>query len=237
MAFNTKLKDGLGAALFGFLALTAPTIASADETTTSVTVIATSDYLFRGATQSLHEPSFQASLDISSGPFYLGAFAANMDFETDANLEIDLYAGYKPKWGAAQMDFAILGYFYPQEDPLNLMEVKAAATFASEAGASATFSYFYSPEWGKGGPNSNYVEASASMPLTKTKVGPFALSANAAVGFQNFGEGAIVDYTNWKLSLSAVAEKGWFAELAWTDTDLDLEGYKGVVSVTLKKTF
>jgi uncharacterized protein (TIGR02001 family) len=158
-------------------------------------------------------------------------------FDTDANLEIDLYAGYKPKWGAAQMDFAILGYFYPQEDPLNLMEVKAAATFANEAGASATFSYFYSPEWGKGGPDSNYFEAAASVPIPGAKLGPFSLAAIASVGRQDFGRGAIADYTNWKVALTATADKGWYTELAWTDTDLDLEGYKGVVSVTLKKTF
>lgn len=211
--------------------------AHAQEVSSTVTVIATNNYLFRGATQSLHEPTFQVSFDVASGPFYAGAFAANMDFETDANLEIDLYAGYKPKWGSAQMDFAVLGYFYPQEDPLNLMEVKAAATFSSEAGTAMTFSYFYSPEWGKGGPISNYVEASASVPIPSAKIGAFALSANASVGRQNFGTGVIADYTNWKASISATAEKGWFAELAWTDTDLDLEGYKGVVSVTLKKTF
>jgi uncharacterized protein (TIGR02001 family) len=229
-----KMLAVVGLSFFG---VATPMQVLAEGTTTSVTVIGTSNYLFRGATQSLHEPSIQASIDVASGPFYFGAFAANMDFDTKANLEIDLYAGYKPKWGAAQMDFAVLGYFYPQEDPFNLMEVKAAATFANEAGASATFSYFYSPEWGKGGPDSNYLEAAASLPIPGAKVGPFSLAAIASVGRQDFGRGALADYTNWKVALTATAEKGWYTELAWTDTDLDIEGYKGVVSVTLKKTF
>jgi uncharacterized protein (TIGR02001 family) len=232
----TKIKM-LAGLMFGASAWASGSMAYAQEVSSSVTVIATSNYLFRGATQSLHEPSVQASVDVASGPFYAGAFAANMDFDTKANLEIDLYAGFKPKWGPAQMDFAVLGYFYPQEDPLNLMEVKAAATFASQTGSALTLSYFYSPEWGKGGPMSNYVEMAAAVPIPGTKIGPFALTANAAIGRQTFGMGAIADYSNWKASISAAADKGWFAELAWTDTDLDLEGYKGVVSVTLKKTF
>jgi uncharacterized protein (TIGR02001 family) len=231
-------KSAAFAATAMFLAATGlPAVSHAQDVTTSVTVIATSDYLFRGGTQNLHKPSIQASFDVTAGPFYVGAFAANMDFNTDANLEVDLYAGYKPKWGAVQMDFAVLGYLYPQEDPLNLMEVKAAATVANEVGASATFSYFYSPEWGKGGPDSNYVELAGTLPLSNAKVGPFALSANASLGHQNFGPGAIADYTNWKLSLSGAAEKGWFTELAWTDTDLDTDGFKGVLSFTVKKTF
>jgi uncharacterized protein (TIGR02001 family) len=235
MTFNWRAV--LAASSMSVAILAAPASVVAQNVSTTVTVIGTSDYLFRGATQSLHEPGIQASIDVASGPFYLGAFAANMDFETAANLEVDLYAGYKPKWGAAQMDFAVLGYFYPQEDPLNLMEVKAAATFANEGGASATFSYFYSPEWGKGGPDSNYVEAAANLPIPGAKVGPFSFAAIASVGRQDFGRGAIADYTNWKVGLTATADKGWYTELAWTDTDLDLVGYKGVVSVTLKKTF
>jgi uncharacterized protein (TIGR02001 family) len=237
MKIRTHLAQAFIATSLALLASFQPPVAMAEPVTTSVTAIVTSNYLFRGATQSLHEPSIQASFDVASGPFYGGIFAGSMDFDTDANLEIDLYAGYKPKWGAAQMDFAVLGYFYPQEDAFNLMEVKAASTFANESGAAVTLSYFYSPEWGKGGPISNYFEAAGSVPIPGAKLGPFALSANAAVGRQSFGTGLPIDYTNWKLALSGAAEKGWYGELAWTDTDLNLEGYKGVVSVTLKKTF
>jgi uncharacterized protein (TIGR02001 family) len=237
MKIAQKLNLGGLAAALALVVSAAPTLTRADDLTTSFTAIVTSNYLFRGATQSLHEPSVQASFDVASGPFYGGIFAGSMDFDTEANLEIDIYAGYKPKWGAAQMDFAILGYFYPQQDEFNLFEAKAASTFANEAGAAVTVSYFYSPEWGEGGPISNYLEVAGAVPIPGAKLGPFALTANASFGRQVFGTGAPVDYNNWKLSISGAAEKGWYGELAWTDTDLELEGYKGVVSVTLKKTF
>ena len=61
----------------------------------SVTGTLTSDYVFRGVSQTDSSPAIQASLDYEhESGFFAGVWASNVDFEDDANAEIDFYAGY-----------------------------------------------------------------------------------------------------------------------------------------------
>lgn len=62
----------------------------------SSTITATSDYDFRGVSQSAKDPALQASLDYAfDNGFYIGAWASNIDFEPfDGDIEANLYAGY-----------------------------------------------------------------------------------------------------------------------------------------------
>jgi hypothetical protein len=69
MSKFVDFRKALVVAGFCVLGITMPAQVLAEGTTSSVTVIGTSNYLFRGATQSLHEPSIQASFDVASGPF------------------------------------------------------------------------------------------------------------------------------------------------------------------------
>lgn len=235
----------LAAALLGGV----PAIASAQEVTTSVNFGAASSYQFRGINNNVSDDvQVFAGLDASAGSFYVGTWASNMDFGTKANLEIDAYAGFKPKAGPVQFDFGVLGYFYPQEENLRIFEAKAAATIANEAGMSLTGSAFYSPEAGKDGPSYWYGELSAAVPIPGAKLGPFALSLNAAVGTATYesgpqfngdsGDPIYPDYTNWKLGVTAATESGWAVDVFYTDTDVsDLETYKSKTVVQLKRTF
>ena len=73
-----------------------------------------SDYMFRGITQTDHDPALQAYVEPSLGMFYGGVWASNVDFVTpDPDVEIDLYAGVRPEFGPVSMDFGYLRYFYP----------------------------------------------------------------------------------------------------------------------------
>ncbi len=59
----------------------------------------TTDYVFRGISQTDQNPAVQASLDASYGIFYIGMWGSNVDFgagpagQDIANVEIDYYAG------------------------------------------------------------------------------------------------------------------------------------------------
>jgi len=66
--------------------------ASAD---VSVTATVVSDYVFRGVSQTDSGPAAQLSLDYESdNGFYAGIWGSNVDFNDDANAEIDYIVGF-----------------------------------------------------------------------------------------------------------------------------------------------
>lgn len=95
----------------------------------SSTITATSNYDFRGSTQTSGDPALQASLDWSheSGA-YLGAWASNVDFGpgTDSDIEVDVYGGYKFTTGEVSWDLGAIYYTYhPGGDDVDYWEVYA----------------------------------------------------------------------------------------------------------------
>lgn len=235
-----KLKNLLIAAT-AILAI--PAAASAQEVDFSANIGVTTDYVWRGVSQSDEGPALQAGFDASSGPFYLGTWASNVDFGGEAELEWDLYAGVKPTLGPVTFDFGVLAYLYPQETDLNVFEAKAAASISAASGVTGTLAVFYSPEYGKDGPSTTYTELSGSVPLPGT-VGPFSFTVGGAYGIYTADEDLFGDdsYNNFKLSLTAATESGWAVELAYTDTDFEILGVEvetaqGRGILTLKRTF
>ncbi len=97
----------LSAALIGGLALPA----QAEELTLGGSATFTTDYVFRGISQTMQNPAVQASIDASYGIFYAGMWGSNVDFgggpfgQDIANLEIDYYAGITPEWKGISFDF------------------------------------------------------------------------------------------------------------------------------------
>lgn len=215
-----------------------PAAAAAQEAPSgSANIAITSDYVWRGVSQSDEGPALQVGFDVANDMYYVGTWASNVDFGGDAELEWDIYAGVKPTVGPVTFDFGVLGYLYPQDTNLNTWEVKAAGTIAAESGLSATLSVFYAPEVGNDGPSSWYTELGVSTPIPGATIGPFSLSAGASVGNYNF-ENPGVDYTNWKVGITAATEAGWAIEAAYTDTDLDgTDIAEGRGILTLKRVF
>ena len=211
--------------------------AAQDGPSGSGNIAVTSDYVWRGVSQSDEGPALQLGFDVASDIFYVGTWASNVDFGGDAELEVDIYAGVKPTVGPVTFDFGVLGYLYPQETDLNTWEVKAAGTIAAESGLAATLAVFYAPEVGNDGPSSVYTELAVSTPIPGATIGPFSLSAGASVGNYTFDNPG-VDYTNWKVGITAATESGWAIEAAYTDTDLDgTDIAEGRGILTLKRTF
>ena len=78
----------------------------------------TSDYLFRGVTQSNHKPSvnayFEPRYNINAdNQLYLGIAGNSIAFTNRAAAEIDLYGGWRPTIGKLAMDFGAWYYWYP----------------------------------------------------------------------------------------------------------------------------
>ncbi len=90
----------------------------------SATMTVTSDYVFRGVSQTQESPAFQASLDYAhSSGFYAGVWGSSVDFipddalpedEDDADLEIDTYVGWSFDISESlNADLQLVRYIYP----------------------------------------------------------------------------------------------------------------------------
>ena len=82
---------------------------------------ATSDYVFRGISQTDNDPTIQGGVDFGYGILYAGVWASGLDFGgafyDGAKVEIDWYGGIKPTWnsplGTMNLDFGVIYYSYP----------------------------------------------------------------------------------------------------------------------------
>lgn len=78
----------------------------------------TSDYIFRGISQSNHNPSVNAYFEprFNATPYlqyYAGVAGASISFPNRAAAEIDGYAGIRPTFGPLALDFGGIVYWYP----------------------------------------------------------------------------------------------------------------------------
>jgi hypothetical protein len=77
-----------------------------------------SDYIFRGVTQSNHNPSvaayFEPRYNVTKDlQLYVGVSGESISFTNRAAAEIDVYGGIRPTFGAFAFDFGVWGYLYP----------------------------------------------------------------------------------------------------------------------------
>jgi uncharacterized protein (TIGR02001 family) len=77
-----------------------------------------SDYVFRGITQSNHQPSvaayFEPRYNVNKDlQLYIGTSAESISFANHAAAEVDIYGGVRPTFGAVALDFGLWGYLYP----------------------------------------------------------------------------------------------------------------------------
>jgi uncharacterized protein (TIGR02001 family) len=208
----------------------------------SVTVGGTSDYIFRGISQTDENPAAQGSVDLTYGLFYAGVWSSNVDFGPGSpNAEIDVYAGIKPTlgagpfWGPVTFDFGVIYYAYPAADDdaaeLDYVEFKAGYSMESPwiKGLTSGTTFYYSPEYGGEVGEVFTLESAASYALPQ--LGIFTPSISGAwgtvygdrdEGFTPGGTGA-EDYQYWNAGLALAVEKFTFDFRYW-DTDIDVTG-------------
>ncbi|KWT70376.1 hypothetical protein APY04_1053 [Hyphomicrobium sulfonivorans] len=185
----------------------------------SATLTGTSDYVFRGVSQTNQEPTIQGSFDLSYGIFYAGVWGSGVDFGDDATTELDWYAGFKPVWNDFEFDFGVILYTYPGASGYDLIQVTEL-----KAGVSKSFDklgvggvVYYSPDIN--GYEHVVVEGTLSYELPKLAM--FTPTVSGLVGYQDdiSGGTGLGDYTYWNAGLSLAVEKLTFDFRYW-DTDL-----------------
>jgi uncharacterized protein (TIGR02001 family) len=85
----------------------------------SANLAITSNYVWRGMTQTANSPAVQGGIDLGYNGFYLGTWGSNVEFgDTANNLEADFYAGYASEIAGIGFDIGYIAYTYPNESDL-----------------------------------------------------------------------------------------------------------------------
>lgn len=109
----------------------------------SANVALTSDYVWRGISQSDEDPAIQGGFDFThQSGFYAGAWGSNVDFnetgESDpADLELDIYAGFSSEFrNGMSWDVGVIRYMYPGASAdLDWTEVYVGAGYGGFSGS------------------------------------------------------------------------------------------------------
>jgi uncharacterized protein (TIGR02001 family) len=157
-----------------------------------------SEYEYRGISQTSEKPALQLNLDYAhpSG-FYVGTFMSNVKWlkdtaellgeTTNAQMEIDLYVGFKKElvkdW---TFDVGYLRYEYPNSKGFAPATVKPNTdeAYIGVSYGPATLKYSYSFNNTFGVPNSkgsDYIELSIAQPLIENK-----LTLTGVLGYQRY---------------------------------------------------
>lgn len=162
----------------------------------------TTDYRYRGISQTRLKPTLQGGVDFSGGGFYLGAWASGIkwvkDGGGDASFELDLYGGYK---GEIQKglgyDVGLLSYQYPGNKlnpSANTTEIYAAL---SAGPVTAKYSHSLGNLFGfANSKGSGYLDLSASIEL------PGDVTLTPHLGHQRVAHNSSATYTDYSLTLS-----------------------------------
>lgn len=212
----------------------APAVVMAEDSPHSFSgnVTLTSDYLFRGISQTGGDAAIQGGFDYShASGIYLGTWASNVgwieDFQgyASGNMEIDLYGGYRGALGPVSYDVGVIGYFYPgEENGATTGDTTELYLGLGWKWFSAKYSYSISDEtFGfANSDGSDYLEVNASYPVGET-----GLTLGAHWGTFSFENNGAQDYDDWKISATYDMGKltdtlsGVTLGVAYTDTDAD----------------
>jgi uncharacterized protein (TIGR02001 family) len=216
-------------------ALGAPLAAQAAEASPhslSANVTLTSNYVFRGISQTGGDAAIQGGLDYThASGFYLGTWASNVGWIEDfqlydkGNVEIDLYGGFRGNIGKTDFTFDVgaIQYWYPGDNNGPFVDADTTEAYAALGWKwfTAKYSYYLSDDvFGITANGSDYFDISASVPVGET-----GLTLGAHWGTFSFDDTPAADYEDWKISATYSLGNlnklfdGMTVGVAYTDTN------------------
>ena len=201
--------------------------------TVSGTIGVTSNYMFRGFTQSDGDPALQAGVTVAhSGGFYASFWGSNVDFNDGffsgkeaAELELDLYAGYGFSLGEnTTADINFTYYAYPGSwEGYDYDFFEIILGLAHDFGpAKVGVKLAYTPDTFGGDEEAWWLGGSLAVPITDW----LSISGNVGHQWYEFGD----DYLHYDIGLSATYEGVTF-DARYVATDLDYVEEEFVFSV------
>jgi uncharacterized protein (TIGR02001 family) len=167
----------------------------------SANVAMTTNYMWRGVTQTNGDPAIQGGFDFSAdNGIYLGTWGSNVEFGGPEHMEMDLYGGWAGKAGPLDLDIGIIHYGYFHEAGSNFDEGYFGVSYK-------VFSAKVSHDFDN---KNTYVEAGLDFDL------PQGASLALHAGHYDFDAGG--NYTDYSVGVSK--EFGGFGfDLSYYDTN------------------
>ena len=169
----------------------------------------TSDYRFRGVSQTQNAPAVQGGIDYNhvSG-LYIGNWNSSVSsqlYTNGAGVESDVYAGFRKQvFGNFTLDVGSYNYFYPRAGTNGSFDTNEVfAGIGYKELVSVKYSHALSDYFGTANSkNSFYVQADAAIPLVRN------LQLVAHIGHTNVANSSSFDYTDYNVGLGYDL-KGW----------------------------
>jgi uncharacterized protein (TIGR02001 family) len=215
----------------------------------SANVALTTDYIFRGISQTSEGPAIQGGFDATCGLFYAGVWASSLDWGpafrgpdgdpvTWASMELDSYGGIRGKWGRFSYDLGVIYYAYPNStrnffgDPdfdrfrNDYFELKAGAGADLWKDATLGVTFYYSPDYQLETGDVWTIEGGFTQAFQAYwGVTP---TVSALIGYQNGNDGAYArryaggssDYFYWNAGVTLGFLEKWSVDLRYWDTTI-----------------
>lgn len=186
-------------------------------------VTVTSDYAFRGLSQTLEEPAIQGGIDLEHPiGFYLGTWGSSLNFgeveNPRAQVELDVYGGFGfSAGGLLDLDLGVIYYGYPgsEDRGYDFIEFGLGAS-RSLSMLDTGISVAYSPDFFGGSGASWHYALDAGIPVS-------LLTLLGSIGHQTIEDNETFgtpDYTHWSLGVG-VDLAGFELSGQYVDTDLE----------------
>jgi len=174
----------------------------------------TSNYIWRGVTQTSDQAAGQGGIDWGHGSgLYVGTWVSNVNFDnSDDGYEMDVYAGFGGEVGSLGYDLGVLTYQYPVTPEFNFTEV-----YVSGTASIVTIGLNYTVDAASGNDAENtagasglfdsgdtYVYGSLDFPAGKSDVSVYAGSymfANDGKSFANGNTYGDLNYNHFGASI------------------------------------
>lgn len=186
----------------------------------------TSDYVFRGFTQTNEKPALQGGIEYEAeSGFYGGTWGSSISWLSDSDpaissqLELDGYLGYRGQLSdTISFDVGALYYGYPGSYPSGFNDADTVELYAGlSAGLfSLKYSHAVTDLFGiADSDGSSYLEAGIDYGFADT----WSLGLHAGRQFIRGEHGE--DYTDWSARIGKTLPHGFDIALTFTDTDVD----------------
>lgn len=216
--------------------------ASAVHAETSGTLTLTSDYLFRGITQTNEKPALQGGIEWAhDSGFYAGAWGSSISWLSDSDpdissqVELDGYLGVRGDFGDSGVgwDVGAVHYWYPGRYPAGFNKADTTELYAGLSWRVLGAKYSYAVTDLFGIPDS---DDSSNLDVTVGWEFAPGWSFNGAVGKQWVaGTAGTATYAFWSAGVSKAFDNG--VDLALAFNDNDLIGPDETITFAITKSF
>jgi uncharacterized protein (TIGR02001 family) len=213
----------------------------------------TSDYRFRGVSQTQNAPAVQGGIDYAhSSGLYVGNWNSSVSSDMYTNgsgIESDLYAGFKKDiYKGLTLDVGSYNYFYPRATNNTSTNFDTNELFAGlgYGPVSVKYSQSLSNYFGTANSkNSQYYQADIVQPLTYISknlsllahVGRTEVNNNSNLNYTDYNVGLGYNLQGWELAAKYYTNSGTTSTFQSANTINGQRLYKDAAVVSVSKSF